>query len=318
MIENDKTLVSFVIPCYRSQDTISGVVREIRETMAALSPYDYEIVLVNDGSPDNTFEVISELALSDSHIIAVDLAKNFGQHAALMSGLNNCSGDIIVCLDDDGQTPACEVGKLLERLESDDCDIAMAAYEHKQHSAFRNFGTKLNNLMTEIMLGKPRDLSMTSYFAMKRFVVDEILNYKNCFPYLDGLILRCTRRIRTVPVEHRAREVGSSGYTLGKLFSLWMDGFTAFSVKPLRLASIFGALTAFAGFIYTIVIVINYFVGSGIPIGWSSTVALQLIIGGIILLVLGLIGEYIGRIYMCINSAPQYVERRVIRRDNAK
>ena len=318
MGDNNKTLVSFVIPCYRSQDTIRGVVCEIRETMAALSPYDYEIVLVNDGSPDNTFEVISELALSDSHIVAVDLAKNFGQHAALMSGLNNSSGDIVVCLDDDGQTPACEVGRLLERLESDDCDVAMAEYGHKQHSAFRNFGTKLNNLMTEIMLGKPRDLSMTSYFAMKRFVVDEMLNYKNCFPYLDGLILRCTRRIRTVPVEHRAREVGSSGYTLGKLFSLWMDGFTAFSVKPLRLASIFGALTAFAGFIYTIVIVINYFVGSDIPIGWSSTVALQLIIGGIILLVLGLIGEYIGRIYMCINSAPQYVERRVIRRDNAK
>ena len=168
--------------------------------------------------------------------------------------------------------------------------------------------------MTEIMLGKPRDLSMTSYFAIKRFIVDEMLKYKNCFPYLDGLILRCTRRIRTVPVQHRARMEGSSGYTLGKLFALWMDGFTAFSVKPLRLASIFGALTAFAGFIYTIVIIIKHFIYSDIPMGWSSTMALQLILGGVILLVLGLAGEYIGRIYMCINAAPQYVERSVIRR----
>ena len=310
--------VSFVIPCYRSANTIGVVVDEIRDTMPTLPEYDYEIILVNDCSPDNTLEFISALALSDSRITAVDLAKNFGQHAALMSGISHSTGDFVVCLDDDGQTPANEVGKLLARLEQDDCDVAMASYEHKQHSAFRNFGTKLNNRMTEIMLGKPRDLSMTSYFAIKRFIVDEMLKYKNCFPYLDGLILRCTRRIRTVPVQHRARMEGSSGYTLGKLFALWMDGFTAFSVKPLRLASIFGALTAFAGFIYTIVIIIKHFIYSDIPMGWSSTMALQLILGGVILLVLGLVGEYIGRIYMCINAAPQYVERSVIRRGDGE
>ena len=304
-------LGSFVIPCYRSQDTITGVVDEIRGTMPGLPEYDYEIVLVNDSSPDSTFEVISALAESDSRITAVDLAKNFGQHAALMAGFHYCSGDIVVCLDDDGQTPADEVGKLLGRLERDDCDVAMASYEHKQHSAFRNFGTKVNNLMTEIMLGKPKDLTTTSYFAMKRFIVDEMLNYTHCYPYLDGLLLRSTRRICTVPVQHRARTVGSSGYTLGKLFSLWMDGFTAFSVKPLRLASVFGALTALAGFIYAVVIVIRHFIDSTVPIGWSSTMALQLVLGGIILLVLGLAGEYIGRIYMCINAAPQYVVRQV-------
>ena len=309
--------VSFVIPCYRSSKTIGGVVNEIESTMAQLA-YEYEIILVNDSSPDDTFAVISALAEADGHITAVDLAKNFGQHAALMSGISHSAGDFVVCLDDDGQTPANEVGKLLARLEQDDCDVAMASYEHKQHSAFRNFGTKLNNRMTEIMLGKPRDLSMTSYFAIKRFIVDEMLKYKNCFPYLDGLILRCTRRIRTVPVQHRARMEGSSGYTLGKLFALWKDGFTAFSVKPLRLASIFGALTAFAGFIYTIVIIIKHFIYSDIPMGWSSTMALQLILGGVILLVLGLAGEYIGRIYMCINAAPQYVERSVIRRGDGK
>ena len=308
--------VSFVIPCYRSSKTIGGVVNEIESTMAQLA-YEYEIILVNDSSPDDTFAVISALAEADGHITAVDLAKNFGQHAALMCGIRHSSGDVLVCLDDDGQTPADEVGKLLEKIEAG-YDVVYASYGHKQHSGFRNFGSRVNAWMTEIMLGKPRDLSMTSYFAIKRFIVDEMLKYKNCFPYLDGLILRCTRRIRTVPVQHRARMEGSSGYTLGKLFALWMDGFTAFSVKPLRLASIFGALTAFAGFIYTIVIIIKHFIYSDIPMGWSSTMALQLILGGVILLVLGLAGEYIGRIYMCINAAPQYVERSVIRRGDGE
>ena len=308
--------VSFVIPCYRSSKTIGGVVNEIESTMAQLA-YEYEIILVNDSSPDDTFAVISALAEADGHITAVDLAKNFGQHAALMCGIRHSSGDVLVCLDDDGQTPADEVGKLLEKIEAG-YDVVYASYDHKQHSGFRNFGSRVNAWMTEIMLGKPRDLSMTSYFAIKRFIVDEMLKYKNCFPYLDGLILRCTRRIRTVPVQHRARMEGSSGYTLGKLFALWMDGFTAFSVKPLRLASIFGALTAFAGFIYTIVIIIKHFIYSDIPMGWSSTMALQLILGGVILLVLGLAGEYIGRIYMCINAAPQYVERSVIRRGDGE
>ena len=313
MAEQNKKLVSFVIPCYRSANTIRAVADEISRTMPSLIQYDYEVILVNDGSPDNTFEVISALARSNRHYVAVDLAKNFGQHAALMAGLSHCRGDYVVCMDDDGQTPANEVGKLLDRLEKNDCDVAMASYEHKQHSAFRNFGTVLNNRMTEIMLGKPRDLSMTSYFAIKRFIVDEMLNYKNCFPYLDGLILRCTRRIRAVPVEHRARQIGASGYTLGKLFSLWMDGFTAFSVKPLRIASVLGVGTAFAGFLYTIIIIIKHFIDSDIPMGWSSTIALMLVLGGIILLMLGLVGEYIGRIYMCINSAPQFVERSVVR-----
>ncbi len=306
-------LVSFVIPCYRSEHTIAGVAAEIKRAMEALPGYEYEIVLVNDCSPDGTFGVIRELAENDGHITAVDLAKNFGQHAALMAGLRRCEGEIAVCLDDDGQTPAEEVGKLLAKLE-EGYDVVYAAYEHKQHSAWRNFGTKVNNRMTEIMLGKPRELTITSYFAMRRFIVDEMLLYRHCYPYVEGLILRATRRIGTVPVTHRAREQGESGYTLLKLFSLWMNGFTSFSVKPLRIASYCGALAAFAGFIYFIVILVKHFVDSSIPEGWASTMALMLLMGGILLLVLGMIGEYIGRIYMCINASPQYVERQVVRK----
>ena len=307
--------VSFVIPCYRSSKTIGGVVNEIESTMAQLA-YEYEIILVNDSSPDDTFAVISALAEADGHITAVDLAKNFGQHAALMCGIRHSSGDILVCLDDDGPTPADEVGMLLEKIEAG-YDVVYASYDHKQHSGFRNFGSRVNAWMTEIMLGKPKELSLTSYFAAKRFIADEMLRYENCFPYVMGLVLRSTKNICNVPVNHRSREQGQSGYTLGKLLSLWMNGFTSFSIKPLRIATYFGALTAVAGFIYALIIVIRHFAVGMAPLGWSSTTALLLILGGVILLVLGLIGEYIGRIFMCVNSSPQYVERSVVKRDEA-
>ena len=264
--------VSFVIPCYRSSKTIGGVVNEIESTMAQLA-YEYEIILVNDSSPDDTFAVISALAEADGHITAVDLAKNFGQHAALMCGIRHSSGDILVCLDDDGQTPADEAGKLLEKIEAG-YDVVYASYDHKQHSGFRNFGSRVNAWMTEIMLGKPKELSLTSYFAAKRFIADEMLRYENCFPYVMGLVLRSTKNICNVPVNHRSREQGQSGYTLGKLLSLWMNGFTSFSIKPLRIATYFGALTAFAGFIYALIIVIRHFAVGMAPLGWSSTTAL--------------------------------------------
>ena len=306
-------LVSFIIPCYRSAGTIANVVEEINRSMELLPEYRHEIVLVNDCSPDDTFAVIAALASGDRRITAVDLTRNFGQHAAIMAGLRHCGGDYIVCLDDDGQTPADEVGKLLGKLE-EGYDVVYASYgHHKQHSFFRNFGSWLNGKMTEIMLGKPRDLSLTSYFAAQRFIIDEMLRYEHCFPYVMGLVLRSTKNICNVPVNHRQRQEGRSGYNLSKLLNLWMNGFTSFSIKPLRLATYMGCLTAFAGFIYAIIIVIRYFTIHLAPLGWSSTTALLLILGGIILLVLGLVGEYVGRIFMCVNASPQYVERKVIK-----
>lgn len=305
-------LVSFVIPCYRSAQTIGPVTAEIDAAMARLEGYEYEIVLVNDSSPDDTFSAISALARADSRITAVDLAKNFGQHAALMCGMSHTKGDIIVCLDDDGQTPANEVGKLLEKIE-EGYDVVYASYGEKQHSGFRNLGSAINSRMTEIMLSKPRELSLTSYFAAKRFIIDEMLRYENCFPYIMGLVLRSTKNICNVPVKHRAREQGSSGYNLGKLIGLWMNGFTSFSIKPLRFATYFGTFTAFCGFLYALIIVIRFFTVHMAPLGWSSTTCLLLIIGGIILMVLGLVGEYVGRIFMCVNASPQYVERSIVK-----
>lgn len=304
-------LISFVIPCYRSEKTIRAVVDEVAAAVESLSHYDYEIILVNDGSPDDTFSVIRNLCEADTRIKGINLSKNFGQHAALMAGFRHVKGDIVVCLDDDGQTPANEVGKLIEGIQ-EGADVVYARYEHKQHSWFRNFGSKLNELMTRVMLGKPKELYLSSYFAARRFVIDEVTRYENAYPYVIGLVLRATKNITNVNVTHREREIGSSGYTMGKLINLWVNGFTSFSVKPLRIATMIGAFCAFMGFCYGIYTIIKKFINPGVPMGFSSLMSAVVFIGGMQMLMLGLIGEYIGRIYVCMNNSPQYVIKETI------
>lgn len=310
--------VSFVIPCYRSEKTVEGVVKEIEITMADAAvqdKYSYEIILVNDCSPDNTMGTIRKLCAEKDYIKGIGFSRNFGQHSALMAGLRQSIGDYVVCLDDDGQTPADEVGKLLEKLE-EGFDAVYAKYEHKQHSGFRNLGSKVNELMTRMMLGKPKELYISSYFAVKRFVVEDMIRYENSYPYVIGLVLRATKSITNVVVQHREREEGSSGYTLKKLLSLWFNGFTAFSVKPLRIATCVGGFSAVVGFAYGIYTIIKKFINPDVPMGFSSTMAALVFFGGMIMLMLGLIGEYIGRIYISMNNSPQYVIRERLNVEN--
>ena len=306
-----KKKVSFVIPCYNSSRTLGKVIEEIREAMEEIREYSYEIILVNDCSPDNTFAVITELCHKYEEIKGLDLAKNFGQHGALMAGFHQITGDIIVCLDDDGQTPAKEVGKLLHKIEEGD-DVVYASYASKKHSLFRNFGSLMNEKMAEFLLGKPKDLYVSSYFAARGFVIREMLKYENAYPYVIGLVLRTTKRISNVEVNHREREVGQSGYTFRKLLALWFNGFTAFSTKPLRIATVSGSLFALAGFGYGIYTILKKFLVPEVPIGFSSLMSALMFIGGMVLLMMGLIGEYIGRIYICINNAPQFVVREMV------
>ncbi len=308
--------LSFVIPCYGSETTIEIVVNEIRETLKQRPEYDYEIILVNDCSPDRVWPRIRALALADSHITGIDLAKNFGQHAALMAGYRHCTGDLIISLDDDGQTPACELFTLVDKMK-EGWDVVYASYAHKMHSGFRNFGTWMNERMTESLIGKPKGLRVTSYFIMRRFIADEILRYENAYPYIEGLIFRATRNIANVPVTHHERMVGESGYTFSKLLALWFNGFTAFSVKPLRIATFCGSACACIGFLYGIYVVIRKLVDSSIEMGWSSIIASIFFLGGLILIMLGMIGEYIGRIYISINNAPQYTIRQVVTADSS-
>lgn len=303
--------VSFVIPCYCSEHTILGVVAEICGKMDQLTEYSYNICLVNDCSPDNTMGVIRELCETHDNIKGISFARNFGQHAALMAGLRHSDGDYVVCLDDDGQTPADEVDKLLAKLE-EGYDAVYAKYEHKKHSAFRNMGSKVNELMLRVMLDKPSALYISSYFAVRRFVVEDMIRYGNSYPYVIGLVLRATRNITNVSVEHRERQEGASGYTIKKLLSLWFNGFTAFSVKPLRLATAIGGSCACLGFLYGVYIIIKRLLNPNMVMGFSSLMSATVFFGGMIMILLGLIGEYIGRIYISLNNSPQYVIRESI------
>lgn len=301
--------ISYVIPCYRSELTLRGVVSEIQTTMEDMGQKEYQIILVNDSSPDGTGSVIDECCQEDARILGIHLARNFGQHAALMAGFHYVEGDVVVCLDDDGQTPACEVGKLLEQIK--EYDVVYASYGNKKHSAFRNWGSRFNDRMTRAMLGKPKGLQVTSYFAARRFVVDQIMEYHNAYPYVIGLVLRTTKSIVNVPVVHRDRTAGESGYTLAKLIALWMNGFTAFSIKPLRMATLAGAFCSGAGFLYTIYTIIKNLIIPEAPMGYPTIISSLLFIGGVLMLMLGLIGEYVGRIYISLNNSPQYVVRRI-------
>lgn len=300
--------VSFIIPCYRSECTLPHVVAEIIKKMQEMTQYEYDIFLVNDCSPDNTLAVIRKLCGENERVKGISFSRNFGQHAALMAGLRHADGDYVVCLDDDGQTPADEVDRLLEKLE-EGYDAVYAQYEHKQHSVFRNIGSKVNELMTRMMLNKPADLYISSYFAVRRFVVEDMVRYENSYPYVIGLVLRATKNITNVVVRHREREEGTSGYTLKKLFGLWFNGFTAFSVKPLRIATAIGSCSAALGFLYGIYTIIKRLINPDVPMGFSSLMSALVFFGGMIMVMLGLVGEYVGRIYISLNNSPQYVIR---------
>jgi len=303
--------ISFVIPCYRSEKTIETVVNDINNVMQTMEGFSWEFVLINDGSPDNTFEAISRLCKIYNNVCGINLARNFGQHAALMAGLRETKGDIVMCMDDDGQTPAEAIPEFVEAIEAGN-DVVYAHYANKKHSSFRNFGSRVNEMMTRVMLGKPKELSVSSYFAAKRFVIEEVIKYQNPYPYIIGLVLRTTKQITNIEVNHREREVGESGYTLKKLFGLWFNGFTAFSIQPLRIATMIGIICAMAGFSYGIYTIIKRFIRPDIPMGFSALMSVMVFMGGVIMLILGLIGEYIGRIYICMNNSPQYVVRQIV------
>lgn len=304
--------LSFVIPCYGSEKTIDFVINEIVETVSLKPEYQYEIICIHDCSPDNVLSVLKGIAEKNKNVKIIDFAKNFGKHAGVLAGFKLATGDIIIGLDDDGQCPVDHLWELLEPIISGKSDYAMAGYSKVKQSAFKNLGSNLNSLMSQILLKKPRDLYFSNFYAMKKFIAKEMIKYNNPYPYLEGLTLRTTRDFAIVPMEERERLEGQGNFTLGKSIDLLMNGFTAFSVKPLRISTIIGVLCAVVGFLYGLEVIIRRLFNPDIALGYSSTMAVLLFIGGMIMLMLGLIGEYIGRIYISINNSPQYVIREII------
>ena len=305
-----KLKLSIVIPCYCSEQTIGRVVELVETT--ALSRYEkdeFEVILVNDCSKDGTERVIFDLCDEWDGIQAISFSKNFGQQAALLAGMRESSGEVVLCLDDDGETPPEAMFSLVDEL-GDDCDVVYASYDVVNTRAFRRFGTAANEFMLEHVLGKPHGIAITSYVAMKRFVVEQVIKYERPFPYITGVVLATTRRIKNVAVEKQGRLAGASGYTFSKLLALWMNGFTAYSVTPLRAAMWSGTALILCGLIGAIGFAIASLISAGATFGWQIAFCLMLCIDGWLLVVVGLVGEYVGRSYISIGNPPQYVIRR--------
>ena len=297
--------ISFVIPCYGSEKTIEPVCEEIINEISKRNEYDYEILAVNDCSPDNVLGILKTMARNNEKIKVLNLAKNMNRPGAVMAGLNYAKGDYIVIMDDDGQCPMNQFWELFKPIE-DGHDVSIASYKKRKQSLFKNFGTFVNDRMTRFIINKPKDMQVTNFIICKSYVIDEIIKYDNPYPYFTGLLLRTTTDIVNVELEQRERFEGKSTFTFFKMLSMWINGLTAFSVRPLRISSFIGALSAFAGFIFGVVTIIRKFTAN-IALGWSSIVSILLFIGGLIMLMLGMIGEYLGRIYISLNKSPQYV-----------
>lgn len=304
--------ISIVIGLYNSANTITDVLDEIRSELSKETEYDYEVILVNDCSPDNVLEIVSDLARKDTHIKVISLAKNAGQTNAVITGYRYATGDYIVEMDDDYQMPAYEIMRMVRELEEKDLDVVFAKYKEKKEGRFRLLGSRLNSAMAEYMIGKPKDITINSFFVMRKIICDEMLAYENHYPYLYGIIFASTGRVGNLEVDHRPRTNGSSNYTLKKLLSLWLNGLLNFSIKPLRLATVIGMGITGISFIIAIILIIQkIFFPTGV-VGWTSIVVAIIFFSGVQLIGIGIIGEYMGRLYISASGLPRTVVRETI------
>jgi len=305
-----KSFLSVVIPVYNSSASLGLLMQEIE---SALKGHAFEIIFVNDCSSDGSMEILREMAAGRTDITVIDLARNFGQHNALMAGMRHARGDILVLMDDDLQHPPSEIPGLIGPIEDGAFDVVYAGYKKANMPWFRIFVSKVNDVMATLLLGKPSGLYFCSFKAMRSFVAKEITQYSGAYPYIDGLIFRSTTKIGSVFVQHRPRVHGTSNYNLRKLFCLWLNMFTNFSILPLRLAAFAGFIMSVTAFCFAVYIFIMRSSFSEVQRGWASLMFSIMLLAGVQLASIGLLGEYLGRAYLTVNQTPQYVVREVIR-----
>ncbi len=305
--------LTVLVPVYNSEKTIGRLVDTVVSALSE-SITLHEIILVNDGSADRSHEVVMEaIKRHPGTIKYIRLFRNFGEHNAVMCGLSYVSGDAVVIIDDDFQNPPSEITRLLGKLY-EGYDVVYSYYEKKQHHWFRNLGSKVNDVAASILLSKPRDLYLSSFKVIAAPLVKIIVQYKGPYPYIDGLIMRSTTRIGTQLVRHGAREEGKSGYTLRKLIRLWLNMFTGFSILPLRIATYLGFLLSILAILlalyFTYVRIAGpVFLKEAIPPGWASTIVIITLFAGVQFSMLGILGEYLGRLFLTINAMPQFLVR---------
>jgi glycosyltransferase involved in cell wall biosynthesis len=299
-------VLSVVVPLYNSAETLARLLEEL--CGMAISG-GYEIVLVNDGSRDATEQIALKLIETCAvPVTFLSLSRNFGEHNAVLAGLRASTGDFVVTMDDDLQNPPSEVPKLLQVARTEKRDVVYTAYEKKEHAGWRNFGSWLTNVFADWSIDKPKGLYLSSFRCISRFVADEVAKSSNPSPYIDGLIFQVTQNVGVVQVRHDPRPAGQSGYTLRALLRLWMSMLINASVMPLRVATLIGIAMSAVGFVSFVAVLINHFVNRE-PLGWGSIMAALFVFSGTQLLLLGVVGEYVGRTYLRVSEKPQSVVR---------
>ena len=301
--------LSIVVPLYNSAGTLPALLRELS---ALEITGGIEIVLVNDGSRDGTeAAALHLLGQTTLRVVFVSLTRNFGEHNAVLAGLRASSGDYVITMDDDLQNPPSEIAKLLAVAEGEGRDVVYSAFAQKEHAWWRNAGSALTNFIANYVVDKPRGLYLSSFRCLTRLVADEIAKSRNPYPYIDGLIFQVTQNVGTVVVKHAERAAGETGYTLRKLIRLWISMLVNVSILPLRLMTFAGLIASALGFLAIIEVVAEHLLGKT-PTGWSSLMATILLLAGTQLVLLGILGEYVGRIYLGISEKPQSVVRKTV------
>jgi undecaprenyl-phosphate 4-deoxy-4-formamido-L-arabinose transferase len=305
-----KPALSFVIPLYHSAGTIAPLVREI----AALSVEGgHEIVLVNDGSRDDTAGVCRGLLREAKvPVTYVEHTRNYGEHNAVLTGYRHARGDFVVNLDDDGQNPPGEAVRLWQEARRTGLDVIFGHYKEKRHSPWRNLGSRFTNRITDWALDKPPGFYLSSFRCVTRFVAGEVVRYAGPYPYVDGLILQVTQRIGSIEVQHESRRAGESTYTLRRLIRLWLSAWINFSLLPLRVATVLGLVLAAAGLAALVLVFVLWLQNRGPGYGFGWLMGALLVFSGTQLVILGLLGEYIGRMFLTVNQRPQAVVREVL------
>lgn len=309
----ENMLVSVVIPCYYSQATIGKVVELVMAEFEQKENYTCDFVLVNDGSKDGTYQEIQRLASVYPNVRGVNLMRNFGQHNALMAGLSYADGDYILGMDDDMQTHPSQIFKLIHKIE-EGYDLVYGVYPSRKNSWLKNFSSKLNEVTSRIMLNRPKEISSSNFWIITNAVKEEVVKYTSFNPYIDGVFYRVTHNIGNVEVEHFKREQGTSNYTFRKLLNLWL-AYWNFSVIPLRISFFLGLFSGAAGVLIAVLVVINKLLHPSVPVGWSSSLCVSVLFFALILMVLGIIGEYLGKMILILNNTPQYIVRETVNID---